>query len=215
MTPQEVTGTGIDLGKCRTHVSGAVFEPPQSRKFDMTDVREAVGVFDSAEALEATIDELQSSGFDRAEISVLAGADTVEEKLGHRYNKVTDLEDDAEVPTTAFVSTEAIGDAEGALIGALLYVGAISLAGAVVASGGALAAAVAAAAIGGATGGMAGLGFSSFLTQHHADYLQGHLDRGGLLLWVRTRDSAHEERAKKILSKHSAHDVHVHGLPDK
>ena len=183
-------------------------------KHHMAEVREAVGVFDNAESLEAAIDELQSSGFDRAEISVLAGVDTVEKKLGHRYKKVAELEDDAEVPTTAFVSTEAIGDAEGALIGALLFIGAVSMAGAVVASGGALAAAYTAAAIGGATGGMAGIGLSSFLERHHAEYLQQQLDRGGLLLWVRTRDAAHEDRAKKILSKHTAHDVHVHGLPD-
>lgn len=181
----------------------------------MTEVREAVGVFDSAETLEAAVDELQSSGFDRAELSVLAGADTIGKKLGHRYEKVAELEDDATVPTTAFVSTEAIGDAQGSLVGALLYIGAVSVAGAVVASGGALAAAIAAAAIGGTVGSMAGIGLSGFIAQHHADYLQEHLDRGGLLLWVRTRDETHEKRATEILSKHSAHDVHVHGLPDK
>ncbi len=46
-------------------------------------IREAVAVFDDAEALQAAIDELESSGFDRAEISLLAGAKSVEEKLGH------------------------------------------------------------------------------------------------------------------------------------
>ena len=177
-------------------------------------VREAVGVFDSAEKLQAAIDELESSGFDRAELSLLASADAVENKLGHRYKKVAELEDDADVPTTAYVSTEAIGDAEGALIGGLLYVGAVALGVAVVASGGALAAAITAATIGGGMGGMAGIGLSSFISQHHADYLQEQIEKGGLLLWVRTRDAAHEERAKEILSRHSAHDVHIHGIPD-
>jgi len=181
----------------------------------MKSVREAVGVFDNAKTLEAAIDELKTAGFNRADISLLAGSNTVEQKLSHRYEKVAELEDDPDVPTTAFISTESIGDAEGALIGTLLYVGAIALAGAVVASGGALAAAITAAAIGGGVGGMAGIGLSSFITQHHADYLQEQIDHGGLLLWVRTRDATHEERAKEILSKHSAHDVHVHGLPDK
>lgn len=180
----------------------------------MPHVREAVGVFDNAATLEAAIDELGSSGFDRAEISLLAGADAVEQKLGHRYDKVTDLEDDAEVPTIAYVSAEAVGDAEGAVIGTLLYLGAVTLAGAVVASGGTLMAAVTAAAIGSGAGGMAGIGLSSFIQQHHADYLQEQLDHGGLLLWVRTRDQAHEKRATDILSRHSAHDVHIHGIPD-
>lgn len=178
-------------------------------------VREAVGVFDTAEALEAAIDELGSSGFSRAEISLLAGSDAVEKKLGHRYEKVTEIEDDARVPTSAYVSTEDIGDAEGAVIGTLLYLGAVTLAGVAVASGGALAAAIMAAAIGGSVGGMAGIGLSSFIAQHHADYLQDQIDRGGLLLWVRTRDAAHEVRATEILTRHSARDVHVHGIPSK
>ena len=45
------------------------------------------------------------------------------------------------LPRTAYVSTEAIGDAEGALIGGLMYIGATAVAGAIVATGGTLAAA--------------------------------------------------------------------------
>ena len=57
-------------------------------------------------------------------------------------------------------------------------------------------------------------GESRYDAQAEGDGLVMHFERGGLLLWVRTRDAAHEDRAKKILSKHTAHDVHVHGLPD-
>jgi hypothetical protein len=49
--------------------------------------------------------------------------------------------------------------------------------------------------------------------EDHADRLQEQLDRGGLLLWVRTWDAEHEKRASDILSKHSGRDVHVHSLP--
>ncbi len=98
-------------------------------------VREAVGVFDDVETLQAAIDELESSGFDRAELSLLAGEHVVEEKLGHLYEKVSELEDDPKVPRAAYVSTETIGDAEGALIGGLMYVGATAAAGAIVATG--------------------------------------------------------------------------------
>lgn len=178
----------------------------------MATVREAVGVFDSADALETAVDELQSSGFDRAEIGLLAGENVVVEKLGHLYKRTEELEDDDKVPRTAFVSTESIGDAEGGLVGALLYIGAIAVGGAVVASGGAPAAALLAAAIGGGVGGMAGIGLAGLVGKHHADYLEKQLDHGGLLLWVRTRDPAHEKRATEILSRHSAHDVHVHGI---
>lgn len=118
--------------------------------------REVVGIFHTPEDLEAAIDQLLSSGFDRAEISLLAAEQAVQDKLGHRYVKATALADDQTVPRTAYISTGAIGDAEGALIGGLFYVGATLTLGAVVASGGAFAAALAAAAIAGGTGGLIG-----------------------------------------------------------
>jgi hypothetical protein len=43
--------------------------------------------------------------------------------------------------------------------------------------------------------------------------MEKHLERGGLLLWVRTRDSKHEERAQYILTSSGAEDVHTHLLP--
>ena len=57
-------------------------------------VREAVGVFNRSEDLQGAIDELLSSGFDRAELSLLASEHAVEEKLGHRYEKVGALAED-------------------------------------------------------------------------------------------------------------------------
>lgn len=175
--------------------------------------REAVGVFDDLRSIEAAIDALLSNGFDRAEISLLAGQRAVEEKLGHRYRRVDDLEDDPVAPRAAYVSRESVGDAEGALVGGLFYVGAAAAAGAVFASGGTLAAAIAASALAGGAGGVIGSVLASIVGKHHADYLQTQLDRGGLLLWIRTWDVEHEKRATRILSRHSAHDVHVHDLP--
>lgn len=175
--------------------------------------REAVAVFDTAESLELAIEALESNGFDRADISLLADAATVEEKLGHRYKRVEELEEDPNVPRTAFVSTEAVGDAEGALVGALSYVGALAATGAVVATGGTLAAAITAAMMSGAAGGVAGTALASVVDYRHAEYLQEQLAHGGLLLWVRTPDAEHEARAIEILQAYSAHDVHVHTVP--
>jgi hypothetical protein len=166
-------------------------------------IRETVGVFDRPETLQEAIDDLLSSGFDRAELSLLAGEKTVDEKLGHKYRKIAELEDDPIVPRCCYVSTESIGDAEGGLIGGLMYVGATAAAGAVVASGGTLALVIATAAVAGGVGGL----FGSLL------HLQEQLDHGGLLLWVRTWDAERETRASEILSRHSGRDVHVHTLP--
>lgn len=178
-------------------------------------MREAVGVFHDAEALEAAVDGLMSHGFDRAEISLLAGEHAVEAKLGEHYRRVQDLEDDPEAPRRAFVSTEAIGDAQGALIGGLIYLGGAATAGALVATGGSLIGAAAAAALGGGAGGLIGSVLAGLVGDRHAQGLQEQLDRGGLLLWVRTRDDEHEEKALSLLQDAGASDVHVHGLMDK
>ena len=176
-------------------------------------IREAVSIFHSPEELQQAIDELLSSGFHRAELSLLASEQAVEEKLGHRYEKVSALADHPTVPRAAYVSTEAIGDAEGGVIGGLVYVGAVVAAGAVVASGGTLAAVITATALAGGAGGLIGSILAKWIGDHHAHHLQEQIDHGGLLLWVRTRTAELEKRAVEILKKHSGDDIHVHALP--
>ncbi len=173
---------------------------------------EAVAVFDDADALQAAIDELLSAGFNQAELSLVASDRAVEQKLGHAYRKVEEIEDDPAVPRVAYVSTESRGDAEGALVGGLMYVGALAAVGAVVATGGAVTTAIAAAVLTGGTGGLIGGVFAELIGQSHALRIEEQLGHGGLLLWVRTRDREHETRALDILKRHSAHDVHLHRI---
>lgn len=144
--------------------------------------REAVGVFKTAEEFQAAVDELLSSGFNRAELSLLASADALNEKLAG-YANAEAAGDNPRIPRTSYISPEAIGDAQGGVIGALAYAGATVAAGAVVVSGGTLAAAVVAATL---VGGAAG---------------------------VQTKDAEAEERAVDIMKRHSSRDVHVHALP--
>jgi hypothetical protein len=177
-------------------------------------VREAVAAFTKAEDLEAAIDELLVSGFSRAELSLLASTDTVRKALAHSFLSTRDLEDDAEVPVTAYVARESVGDAEGAVIGGLMYVGAFLGLGPIVASGGTVGAAILAAVLGGGGGTALGSVLARFINTSHAEHLEQQLERGGILLWVRTRDTEHEERARKILAGHSGMDVHVHGVPN-
>lgn len=89
-----------------------------SREEGIRTVREAVGVFRRPESLQGAIDELFCSGFHRAELSLLASEHAVEAKLRYQYDKVGELVDNPIVPRAAYVSTEAIGGAEGGLIGA-------------------------------------------------------------------------------------------------
>jgi hypothetical protein len=173
-------------------------------------VREAVAVFDTAEALQEAIDELLSSGFHRADLSLLAREADVVSKLGHKYRKTSELEDDPSVPRAAYVSTETVGDSQGAVIGTLMYVGAGLLMGPVAAAGGTLAAIAGAAALGGGAGGLAGTWLARLLGDRRAQHIQQQLDHGGLLLWVRAWDAGQENLAVEILKHHSGRDVHVH-----
>ena len=83
-------------------------------------IGEAVAVFATADSLQAAIDELLSSEFHRAELSLLASEAEVVSKLGHKYRRPSELADDGSVPRAAYVSIEAIGDGQGAVIGALI-----------------------------------------------------------------------------------------------
>ena len=180
---------------------------------DNSGVREVVALFDTEGDLQSAIDELLSHGFDRAEISLLASENAIEQNLGHKYRKVADLEDDSAVPRAAYVSTESIGDAEGALIGAPLYIAGTAAAGAIIVSGGTLALAIGGAAVAAGAGALIGAVLAQLVGQHHARNLEEHLEHGGLLLWVRTWDASDETKAIDILGRNSGKDVHVHGSP--
>lgn len=174
-------------------------------------IREAVGVFKTEADLQGAIDELMISGFDRAEISLLASEHVVEEKLGHRYSKVTETEDDPAIPRCCYVSPESVSAGEGGLVGGLMYVGAVAAAGAILVSGGTLAAALAGMALAGGGAALVGGRLAKLVGDRHAEHLQEQLERGGLLLWVRTWNPEDERRAVEILKRHSGVDVHVHG----
>lgn len=175
--------------------------------------REAVGVFHELAAFKDAVDELTSAGFDRADLSLLASQETVEQKLGHAYRRVGELKGDATVPRAAYADDHSVAEARTGAIGGLAYIGAVAAAGVVVASGGGLAAAIAGAAIAGGGGGLLGSIASRFIGQAHAENLQAQLDKGGLLLWVATTSADEEQRALEILRKHGGLDVHVHELP--
>lgn len=175
-------------------------------------VREAVGVLHDEPSLRDAVDELLISGFDRADISVVAGRRSVESKFGVMYDDVTHLEDEPEAPRAVYVGCDSRTEAKVAVVGGLAYLGAIGAIGWVVASGGTLAATVAGAVIVGGFGGLVGGLVSNILDQHHAAYVDQQLARGGLLLWISTADRDCEARACQILKRHAARDVHVHDL---
>lgn len=177
-------------------------------------VREAVGIFFESKHLHEAIDELESSGFDHADLGLLAGEYTVKQQLGDFYTEINESADTPGGPRTAFVAAKSMGDTVHALIGSLFFVGTTVAAGAVVAStavlGGALLAAVGGAvALVGITGGA----LSLIIHESDAEYLEEQVEDGHLLLFVRTEGADQEQAALDILSRHGAFDAKVYEAP--
>jgi hypothetical protein len=166
-------------------------------------IREAVAAFDDLNSLESTVYELETHGFDRAAFSVLASEEAVARKLGQRYERVKDMEDDPKAPRATFFSHISQLEAEYLPAPALAAIGVLAMAGTgtlpvLIAAGG---------------GALIGALLGRLMHQQTATRVHEQLARGGLLLWVNVRDTHEEEIAMKILRSHSAHDVHVHTLP--
>lgn len=173
---------------------------------------EAVGVFHDVSSFQAAIDDLLSAGFDHAELSVLASEPAIMSKLGREYKTTTEFEDDPDVPRIGYVPRESVGDAQGAIIGISAYIPAIVGSIAVIGSGGTILGAVAAAALAGGSGAAVGAWLALLVGSRHARTLEQHIHHGGLILWVRTHDAAHEQRAIEILDRNGGVDIHLHTL---
>lgn len=170
-------------------------------------VRQVIGIFDGADKLLGAIDDITTSGIDRARLSLLAGEEAVEAKLGDRFERIEDLAEDPDAPRMAFIEPEDVSNAQSVTVGGLTYVGAVAAAGAVVASGGALLPAVGAAVAAGGGGAAVGGVLARMIGQRYDDYLSQQLDKGGLLLWVTASDATDAEQIAARLAQHTPHKV--------
>ncbi len=180
------------------------------QKEKLSPAREVVGIFADAQTLDAATSDLLASRFEEEQISLLAGEKTIVEKLGHKYERIEELEDDPKAPRILY---RAFDTKKTVILGSLAAIGAVATAGAIFAGGAALAATLGSGVIGAEAGAFLGGVLGDFVDDRHAAYLKNQLDHGGLLLFVRTRDEAEESAAKDILTKHSGRDVHAHALP--
>lgn len=173
-------------------------------------VREAVGIFFASENLHQAVDELLTSGFDLADLGLLAGEYTVKEHLGKFYTDINESADSPDGPRTAFVADQSMGDTLHGFAGSLFFVGTTVASGAIVASaavlGGALLAAVGGVVALGAIGGALAL----IIHESDAEYLEEQVEEGHLLLFVRTKDAEREKAALSILSRHGAFNAKVY-----
>jgi len=168
-------------------------------------IQEVVAVFDTARQLEDAVFDLQQHGFDRAAFSLLASEHAVQQKLGHSYQRVQEMEDEPAAPRETFFSRASRIEAEYGLAALLATVAGLTVgAGSAALMVPALIAAGGGAAIGGLLGRM--------IHKHHAETLREQLERGGLLLWVNVRGQPEAEKAIRLLQGRAARDVHLHAL---
>lgn len=176
-------------------------------------VREVVGVFDDQDHLQIAIDELQANGFNRADISTGADLRTVEQVIGHVYANVREIEDDSSIPRAVYVSKTSLGDAEGVMIGMLVYIPTVAVTAVLASKGATDQTIVWAVLIAGALGGLIGWLFARWLDHRYFRRIHEQLGHGGIVLWVTVHTPEQERRAAEVLSRCRARDVHFHELP--
>jgi hypothetical protein len=175
-------------------------------------LREVVGVFPNANALEAAVEQLEISGVDRAGISVLGTGAGRSGRVDDLYRSAQVMADDPAAPQAAFVAHASLLEGEAVAVAIPLQIGGFAGAWAVAAAGGALIAAIGAAIVGGAVG--AGLGALLFRTiaHQHSMKIESQLAQGGLVVWVKTPDDASEARVLGVLRSCGGLSVHTHTI---
>jgi hypothetical protein len=209
---KKATLTAVMAIDSRVWVNGMMDDDSKS-VIDRTRVREVAGVFHARSALDAAVADLLSSGFDRADIDLMASIDAVRQRLGADYVPAVELADVRHAPRDAFLAREDLALPLATTTGVLTFIGATAAALGIVASGGGLALAAAAAALGGGVVGAAGyLSLARFLGRKEAEELEALMAAGGLVLWVRVRSPDREGLAQRILAAHGAEAVRVHEI---
>jgi hypothetical protein len=178
-----------------------------------TRIREAVGIFHSADGLNAAISDLTGAGVDRAEMSVLGQDGMLDGTVAKYYRDPRQAAEDPAAPRDAVYSDTDVRQGRTLATSMASVVAAFAASGAVVLTGGAAIAAIAAAVGAGGGVGVIGAAFGKLAGNEQAKYLETQIARGGILLWVKITDPALESRICRILSAHAAVDVHVHDMP--
>jgi hypothetical protein len=175
-------------------------------------LRELVAVFDDEDELHDVVDELQMVGFDHSDITVSPSLKTVERSLGHKLKDLSELEDDPYVPHAVPVDRGSYGVAQGLFLSGPFYLGSCGASVLFAAGGATLSTVLMAGLAAGTMGAALGVLPLFLMRRWHHQYLSDLRRLGGLVLWVQVFDTTREERARSILARHPARDVHCHRI---
>jgi hypothetical protein len=182
-----------------------------TKNLERVKVREVAGVFRSRELLDAAVSALLSSGFDRADIGVMVGAEA-REKLGGVKIAAEELPDVRAAPRQPVIAGEDIVLVWSLLLSVLIFAGAGFAAWIVVKSGGELVWAGIAATVGAIVAGWIGAQLARAIARKRIRHLEAQLIAHELVLLVRVRSPEEEAKATEILLRHSAQAVRPHEI---
>jgi hypothetical protein len=170
-------------------------------------ILEMACVFRRRDMLDAAADALLLSGFDRADIDLVAG-DEARERLGVGI-PLEELPDVPGVPRRPLIAREDLTQVLALVLGILIFIGAAATAAVVISSGGSPLWTGAAAVVGAAA---AGVLITRELGRSHARELEAQVAAGDLVLCVRVRSPEDEMKAQQILLGHGAEAVRPHEI---
>ncbi len=180
-----------------------VYYPPQSETYMNTDYV-VTGLFETAEAAAATVEDMINNGFGREDISVAMTDETRGKGLG-----ITEHTKAAEGVAAGGV----VGGLAGAVLAGMMGAGTIAAGGLnLVIAGpflGMLAGLGAGSAVGGFFGALIGLG----IPEHEVDLYREKLESGHVLVAIETNSPDDTARARDFFSKHKAINVSERPLP--
>lgn len=169
--------------------------------------KEAVGLFSNVSDLQNAIRTLEGSAFPRQDISVMGSREDLEKIFGQKTVDPLFAMDSEYTPRQAPSRPEEQTIGSAALIGGGVYVGAMAMA--LTAGAVAFPALIGAVAIGGLGGGSIGAILTKVLGDRYNDHIEQQIQKGGLLLWVRTPDEQKERLALTILRQYRADQIHI------
>lgn len=150
---------------------------------------EVVGLLDSRESFEKTVEALREAGFARTDLSVLSSHESIE---------------------AAGKPAKPLKDVMTALVGEIRFEGPMVASGAVFLAGGPIGELIGA-VVGATVGGVA---IKEVLdevtaTPHTEDFARA-VDAGSIILWVRAVGEEQQAKAKEVLQNQGAENVHIH-----
>lgn len=185
--------------------------PTPTKILDRVKVREVAGVFRARDAMDEAVTALLSSGFDRADIDVMVGAEA-REKLRGANIAADELSDVPTAPRQPVIAREDVILVWWLVLSILIFAGAGFAAWLVVKSGGELIWAGIAAAIGAIAAGLVGARLARAFARKRIRHFESQLMSRELVLLVRVRSPEEEAKATEILLGRGAQAVRPHEI---